>query len=242
MKARVGVLIAVLTLVGVGAVVTHLAAVHPSAVPVGGAVPVAGAVSVPSARIADSRLGLQIPGPTPAAGSVAVQVSAPGGGVASVVVSVTVVDPQWDGSLTVWPSGDARPGSSNLTFRAGRSIAGTVVAPVGAGRPDPTVQRLAGRGGSGRRHHRVHPVRSRVSGAVWAWGSGRDGQLGDGGTTDSRLPVPVFGLNQVTAVAGGERPGTRCAVTERCGRGGTERSANACVARLSAPSRCRFPG
>ena len=40
-------------------------------------------------------------------------------------------------------------------------------------------------------------------GAVFAWGSGSDGQLGDGGTTGSDVPVPVSGLSEASAIAGG---------------------------------------
>ena len=44
---------------------------------------------------------------------------------------MTVVDPQADGYLTVWPSGTNRPGYSNLNFQAGQNIATTVIVPVG---------------------------------------------------------------------------------------------------------------
>jgi alpha-tubulin suppressor-like RCC1 family protein len=40
-------------------------------------------------------------------------------------------------------------------------------------------------------------------GAVFAWGSGSNGQLGDGGTTETDVPVPVSGLSEASAVAGG---------------------------------------
>jgi len=246
-KARVGVLIAVLVVVVAGGVTASAASVHPVAttsadIAVATTPGAAGAVvSVPSGRIADSRLGLQIPGPVPALGFAAVQVAAPGGGVAAAVVSVTVVDPQRAGSLTVWPSGDPRLGTSNLTFRAGQSIAGTVVVAV---RPDGRIQLFNDSPGAVDLIVDItgYTPSGGVSGAVWAWGSGQDGQLGDGGTTDSPVPVPVFGLNQVTAVAGGDLAGYALRSDGTVWSWGTEPSANVSAARFSALSRCRFLG
>lgn len=82
------------------------------------------------ARIADSRSGLQVPGAIPAGGTVELQVAGigdiPADGVAAVVGTVTVVNPQASGFLSVWQSGSARPGTSNLNFAAGQIIANTV--------------------------------------------------------------------------------------------------------------------
>jgi hypothetical protein len=50
--------------------------------------------------------------------------------VAGVVATVTVVDPQQAGFLTLWPSGDQQPATSNLNFQAGQNIATTVIVPV----------------------------------------------------------------------------------------------------------------
>lgn len=49
----------------------------------------------------------------------------------------------------------------------------------------------------------AHTVALKSDGTVWAWGSNGNGQLGDGTTTDSPVPVQVSGLTDVTAVAAG---------------------------------------
>ncbi len=50
----------------------------------------------------------------------------------AVVLNVTVTDPKSDGHLTAWPSGTARPDSSNLNWTAGTTVANLVTVPVGA--------------------------------------------------------------------------------------------------------------
>jgi murein DD-endopeptidase MepM/ murein hydrolase activator NlpD len=56
----------------------------------------------------------------------------PVGQVEAVVVNVTVVDAGADLFLTVWPSGQDRPGTSNLNVRAGQTRPNLVVSKVGA--------------------------------------------------------------------------------------------------------------
>ena len=48
-----------------------------------------------------------------------------------------------------------------------------------------------------------HTLSLRTDGTVWAWGSNLYGQLGDGTTTSSTVPVKVQGLSGVTAIAAG---------------------------------------
>ena len=48
-----------------------------------------------------------------------------------------------------------------------------------------------------------HTLSLRTDGTVWAWGSNLYGQLGDGTTTSSAVPVKVTGLSGVTAIAAG---------------------------------------
>ncbi len=48
-----------------------------------------------------------------------------------------------------------------------------------------------------------HTLALTAQGAVWAWGDGADGQLGDGGRSDHDLPVAVMGLPKIAAVRAG---------------------------------------
>ena len=63
--------------------------------------------------------------------------SIPAAGVAAVVGTVTVVSPQIGGFLSVWQSGSAKPGTSNLNFAAGQIIANTVIVPIGSAAAGP---------------------------------------------------------------------------------------------------------
>ena len=53
-------------------------------------------------------------------------------GVAAVVINLTVANPVGAGFLTAYPSGTSRPGSSNLNFVRGTTVANLAVVPVGA--------------------------------------------------------------------------------------------------------------
>ncbi len=175
--------------------------------------------TVTPARVADSRLGWQIPGVVPAASTVPVKVTGIGGipanGAAAVVLTVTVVAPRAAGYATVWPTSVSLPGTSNLNFALGHTVATTVIARVG---PDGQIQV---RNGSPGAVHMIVDVTGYIlstpagaDGAAWAWGRARCNQAGDlcsalgnGGTANSARPVPVAGPNSVTAVAGGSDGG-----------------------------------
>ena len=56
----------------------------------------------------------------------------PATGVAAVALNVTVTNPSGTGFVTVWPAGSARPNASSLNFVPGQTVAGLVIAKVGA--------------------------------------------------------------------------------------------------------------
>ncbi|MEU6293799.1 hypothetical protein [Streptomyces erythrochromogenes] len=81
-------------------------------------------------RVLDTRTS----GAVPARGSTVLDLSGNRelGRAKAVVLNVTVTDPKSDGHLTVWPSGTARPDSSNLNWTTGRTVANLVTVPIGA--------------------------------------------------------------------------------------------------------------
>ncbi len=98
---------------------------------------------LPPARICDTRptsvsgLTDQCTGKTLAAGStLPVQVAGKGGvpasGVSAVVLNVTVTDTTSGGYLTLWPTGEAQPLSSDLNWPPGKTVANLVVVALGA--------------------------------------------------------------------------------------------------------------
>jgi alpha-tubulin suppressor-like RCC1 family protein len=163
----------------------------------------AGAVAAVTARIADTRRGLQIARAIPAGSTAEVQVAAPRSDLSAAFVTVTAVGPTKSGHLIAWRSGTSRPHTANLNFQAGRSISisslvtlgtdGKILLYNGSSAAVPIVVDIRQSVGSGT------PVR----GAVWTWGDGRRGQLGNGDIVGTTVPVRVFGLNDVIQVAGG---------------------------------------
>jgi hypothetical protein len=210
-----------------------------------GAPTAAGTIGAATARVADSRLGLQIPDAVPAFGAVAVQVASPDSGIAAAIVTVTAVDPRAGGHITVFRSGTRRPATSNLNFGAGQTTAVVVIVPVGR---DGTISLYNGSPGSLQLIVDLNgfaPSGAAVDGAVWAWGAGDDGQLGNGGTAGSLEPVRVFGLGRVTTVAGGGATGYALRADGTVWSWGTgafgQRGTGACCA-ITSPVPLRIPG
>ncbi len=90
------------------------------------------------ARILDTRDGTGgVSGIRPAATAVEVQITGRGGvpvaGVSAVVLNVTATQPAAPGFLTVYPSGNILPPSSDLNFEAGETRPNLVVVRVGTG-------------------------------------------------------------------------------------------------------------
>jgi len=55
----------------------------------------------------------------------------------------------------------------------------------------------------GRVEATTHTVYLKNDGTVWVWGNNSNGQLGNGSTTQSAVPLQISGLSNVTAVAAG---------------------------------------
>ncbi|MFI2606574.1 hypothetical protein [Kitasatospora sp. NPDC018619] len=94
-----------------------------------------GYTSVPQTRIVDSRAGLgTAQGQVPATSSFDVAVAGRNGvpaGVTAVALNLTVTNPQADGHLIAFPTGQAVPSTSNVNFTAGQTVANAVIVPVG---------------------------------------------------------------------------------------------------------------
>lgn len=90
---------------------------------------------LPPQRVLDTRQGLGAQGPVPAGSSITLDVTGVGGvpesAVAAVILNVTAAEVTSNTFLTVWPSGEPRPGTSNMNVQAGVDTASTVVAKVG---------------------------------------------------------------------------------------------------------------
>ncbi|MBT2450196.1 hypothetical protein J7F03_24590 [Streptomyces sp. ISL-43] len=96
----------------------------------------AGYTSLDPTRVVDSRQGLgtakgQVAGQSTFGLQIAGRSGIPGKGVTAVALNVTVTDPKAAGHLTVFPSGQQAPTTSNLNFTAGLTVANSVIVPVG---------------------------------------------------------------------------------------------------------------
>ncbi len=98
-------------------------------------------VPLSPARVFDTRPGETAPGPkgfVAAGGSIDVQVTGvgeiPATGVSAVVLNVTATEAGAAGFVTAWPTGQARPNTSNLNLiQPGQTAPNLVTVPVGAG-------------------------------------------------------------------------------------------------------------
>ena len=144
---------------------------------------------VTPSRVADSRVGQQIPGAVPASGTAEVQLTNRGGipgDAAAVVLNVTAVCPTGSGFVTVWPTGISMTTTSSLNFVAGQTIPNAVIVRVGTGGK---VSLYNGSGGA------VHLVVD-VSGYLRGGNPSKAGAFGAVTPTriaDSRTPLQLVG-------------------------------------------------
>ena len=199
-----------------------------------GAPKVAGAFgSSPPTRLLDTRIGMGAPSrAVPPHGMVHLQVTGRGGvpdfGAAAVVLNVTVTTPTRSGNVSVYGDGTDLPGTPNLNFAAAQTVPNLVITPIGANGKvtlyngsSGTVHLIADLAGSylggtssaaAVSAGAFHSCAVTTSGGVKCWGSNQFGQLGDGTTRGSAVPVGVAGLGTgVSAVSSGAYHS--CAVT-----------------------------
>lgn len=166
-------------------------------------------VALTPARIVDSRIDRQIVGPLPMLGTADMQIGGQGGipldGVAGVVATLTVVDPQEAGYLTLWPSGGVKPDTSSLDFQAGETIATTVIVPVSS---DFALRLFNGSFGAVQVKVDVTGCTlsgTRTAAGTWILATERiaDSRSGLQIQADIWVPVRAAGLNNITAIAGG---------------------------------------
>ncbi|MFD4240211.1 hypothetical protein ACFWP3_01095 [Streptomyces sp. NPDC058525] len=95
-----------------------------------------GYTSLTPVRFADTREGLGTPkGQVPGYGTFGLDIADRRGvpkGATAVALNVTVTNPKDAGHLTAFPSGQAAPSTSSVNYRAGQTVANSVIVPIGS--------------------------------------------------------------------------------------------------------------
>lgn len=194
---------------------------------------VAGAFgSLPPSQVLDTDAGVGAPkASVGAGGTVHLKVTGRGGvpssGVSAVALNVTVAGPSKAGSLSVTGDGSSMPGTANLMFGPAETVTNLVVSPVAANgkvamhnASDGQVRLTADVAGYYSSKDAMTAVSTGTShscgvtnaGGVRCWGLNSHGELGDGTTRSSSVPVDVVGLGSgIESVSAGL--GYTCAVT-----------------------------
>ena len=85
------------------------------------------------ARMLDTRLTTSIVGGATTDVAITGQPGGPPAGAGAVVLNVTITNPAGPSFLTIWPTGNARPLSSNLNFVGGQTVPNLVIMKLGTG-------------------------------------------------------------------------------------------------------------
>ena len=100
---------------------------------------------------------------------------------------VTALMSSWEGSGALLATGAYYDWGYNAAGQLGDGSTASSAVPVRVKLPAPV--RQVSQGGSGPTNGQTIVILS--DGSVWTWGNNQHGQLGDGGTADSRVPVRV---------------------------------------------------
>jgi alpha-tubulin suppressor-like RCC1 family protein len=117
-------------------------------------------------------------------------------------VTVTALTSSWEGSGALLANGDYYNWGYNAAGQLGDGTTRNSAVPVKVGLPGPVTQVF--QGGSGKNNGQTVAILK--DGSVWAWGNNKRGQLGDGTTANSDLPVRVHvpaGVTFITVNSGG---------------------------------------
>lgn len=117
-------------------------------------------------------------------------------------VQVTALTSSWEGSGALLANGDYYDWGYNAAGQLGNGTTHDSAMPVRADLPGPVTQVF--QGGSGKANGQTVAILK--DGSVWAWGDNTRGQLGDGTTANSDLPVRVrvpAGVTFVKVTSGG---------------------------------------
>jgi alpha-tubulin suppressor-like RCC1 family protein len=115
---------------------------------------------------------------------------------------VTALTSSWEGSGALLATGAYYNWGYNAAGQLGDASTASSAVPVRVKLPAPA--RQVSQGGSGAGNGQT--VAILADGSVWTWGNNRHGQLGDGSTANSRVPVRVnvpAGVTFVTVSSGG---------------------------------------
>ncbi len=126
---------------------------------------------------------------------------------------VTALTSSWNGSGALMSNGSYYDWGYNAQGQLGDGSTADSSVPVRVSLPGAVAQ--VSQGGSGKKNGQTLAILS--NGAVWAWGAGASGQLGNGGTENSPVPIHITFPSSIS-VARVDSGGYACYAIDTAGR------------------------